>query len=147
MKLERNNKSLKFIYELISNEKYAIAYNIINELPEQERKKSIYLFLKAVCIYEEGNDIECLKLLVSFLEEEPLHERKNYSIFTAAICLINLGLEEIALKLFKILPSDYPDLQKEIEQINAVIKRKIEAQTLANALLLILNQQQNKNKN
>lgn len=137
VKTDLDSQLLERIYQLVSNEKYADAYKVIEELPESESKKPSLLFYKAVCLYENGSDLECLRLLVAFLEREPTHEKRNYSIFTAAICLINLGLEEEAMKLLTALPSNYPDLKEEILRTSAVLERKVEARTLADSLLTV----------
>jgi len=115
------------IYELIASEEYAEAERLIGCIPELEKHDPILLFFKAVCEYEQGRDVECLQLISSFLERAPHHVKAEYCIFTAAMCLANMGMEEDSLPLLNALPASYPDLLREKRDVSAKLQMKARA--------------------
>ncbi|MEP6671652.1 MAG: hypothetical protein ABJF10_20985 [Chthoniobacter sp.] len=122
------------IYELIASEQYDEAEHLLGCIPDLEKHDPELLFFKAICEYEAGRDVECLQLLSDFLNRAPRHVKADYSVFTAAICLANLGMEEESLPLLNTLPVSYPDLIDEKQSISAKVQIKAQAKVHAEAI-------------
>ena len=87
-----------------------------------------------MCAYKKKDDLGCLKLLNEFLDAAPAHKDSQYALFTAAICLINVGLPYRARQLLARIPSDYPDRDKEFQILNSTIVTIERAELIADSL-------------
>ena len=96
------------------------------------------LLYEAICVYERQQDIECLRLLADFLREVPRHGKRHYAIFTAAVCLMNVGLESRARALLQKVPDTYPGRDKELKDLSVVLARRKKAAVHANAIRSLL---------
>lgn len=62
--------------------------------------------------------------MLKLLKENPFNPKFDYIIFTAATCLINIGLEKEALELIRTLPLSYPDRNNEEKNLNKILESK-----------------------
>jgi thioredoxin-like negative regulator of GroEL len=115
------------IADLVAEDRYSEARPLIDAMAEIEDVVPLVIFYKAICIYEDKDDVECVRLLSRFIERAPRNKKAPYARFTIAICLINLGAYAEALELFATVPPDYPDWEKEV----AAAKRRLEIQRQA----------------
>ena len=127
-------KIIDNIHELIDKGSYLEASGLIDCVGDLSRVDPILTFFKALCKYELDDDLGCLNLLSDFLKQQPFHVKADYCIFTTAICLKNLGLEEEALPMLRMLPTDYPGLNDELENTEQIIKVKLEARMLGRSI-------------
>jgi len=126
--------TLEHLTTFIVEEKYVEAANAIQELKAAGNRAPELPFYEAICQYEDGEDLKCLHLLARFVKRSPKHPKRNYAVFTAAICLMNLGLDEEAFSLLKTLPKSYPDRDKEIRRLEKLFKNRAKALVQVNAL-------------
>jgi hypothetical protein len=94
------------VYRLIDAEDYETAESLIQRLRSEGCSHCDLLLYEAICVYERQQDIECLRLLADFLREVPRHGKRHYAIFTAAVCLMNVGLESRARALLQKVPDN-----------------------------------------
>lgn len=118
------NKHLDEIHSLIQSDDYVTARAQISEARAAGHKEALLSLFEATCVYEAGNDIETLRLLAEFLASSANSAKRQYALFTAAVCLENLGLNEQALELLQKIPESYPDLQKERTDATNGLKRQ-----------------------
>jgi TolA-binding protein len=121
-------KHLDDIHSLIQSEDYAKAKVQISEARSAGHREALLSLFEATCVYEEGDDIETLRLVAEFLASTTKSEKRPYALFTAAVCLENLGLNEQALELLQMVPETYQDLHK--ERVNATNDFKRQKQAL-----------------
>ena len=107
------SKHLDDIHSLIQSDDYASAKAKIVEARAAGNKEALLSLFEATCVYETGNDIETLRLLAEFLASSTNSAKRTYALFTAGLCLENLGLNEQALEMFQKVPDGYKDLDKE----------------------------------
>ncbi|PUB74049.1 MAG: hypothetical protein DBP03_11825 [gamma proteobacterium symbiont of Ctena orbiculata] len=106
--------SLEVIHKLVESGFYEEALNKIQAAKSRGETNPILMLFEALALYDGKKDLECLALLNKFLSEvAPDHEKYNYVLFTAGICLMNLGLPAEAYKLFNIVPNEYPEIDNE----------------------------------
>lgn len=89
---------------------------------------------EATCVYETGDNIETLRLLAEFLASSRNSDKRAYALFTAAVCLENLGLNEQADKLLENLPEAYPGLEKERTHVRKELNRQKQALLLLSGI-------------
>ena len=100
------------IHALLDADEYVEAKSKIDTMRSLGVEDSILLLFEALCAYESDNDIETLRLIAEFLSSSDSDHKKPYARFTAAICLVNLGLYEQARELLGTVPESYPDLKE-----------------------------------
>ncbi|HSI12241.1 MAG TPA: tetratricopeptide repeat protein [Chthoniobacter sp.] len=115
------------VHALVDAEKYSDAFALIEEQRDRADAPSLLHFYEGICLYEQGDDNGCLRLLAKFIDQEPAHIKSDYAVFTAAICLVNLGMDDLSNQLLDRLPASYPDLAHERKCIDEVLRRKREA--------------------
>ncbi len=122
--------NLDDIHILIQSDDYATASARIAEARAAGHKEALLSLFEAICVYETGNDVETLRLIAEFLASTKSIEsieKRPYALFTAAVCLENLGLLEQAYELLAKVPESYPDIQKERAHIAEGIKHRKQA--------------------
>lgn len=112
------------IGDLVRQDRFQEARKLIDSLDGEKHNTPLLLFYEAICLYEEKNDVDCVRLLSEFINCVPNHTKANYAKFTIAICLTNLGLQEQSLLFLEELPEDYPDLQRELAHVRSLIERR-----------------------
>lgn len=117
------------IADLVAEDRYDEARPLLDAMTEIEDSVPLVLFYKAICIYEDKDDVECVRLLTRFIERAPRHKKVPYARFTFAICLVNLGAYAEALEVFGTVPEDYPDLKKEVAA--ATIRHDLQKKAIA----------------
>ena len=122
-----SSKHLDDIHSLIQSSDYASAKVKIAESRAAGHKEALLSLFEATCVYETGDDIETLRLLAEFLASSTNSVKRPYGLFTAAVCLENLGLNEQALELLQKVPEGYQDLHKERAQATKELKRQKQA--------------------
>ena len=132
------DEEIQSIYEWIDADDYTTAELLIQRLRDQGCTRCELSLFEAICTYEKKDDAGCLRLLAEFLREAPGHPKRSYAIFTAAICLVNLGLERRALDLLRSLPSSYPDRGAELKNVRAVLAKRRAARVHADAIQALL---------
>lgn len=132
---ERLTPKLEEIYHLIESDAYDEAMERIAELESPDRDDAIVFLYKALCIYERGDDLECMRLLVSFIGAvPPRHPKLKYALFTFAVCLQNQDLDDDALSILRSLPSTYPDLDAAIASSERALSSRRSAQEILESL-------------
>lgn len=122
---ERLSPKQEEIYRLIESDRYDEAMERIAILESPDRDDPIVFLYRALCIYERGDDLECMRLLVSFIGAVPAKNPKlKYALFTFAVCLQNLHLDDEALTILRSLPSTYPDLHLAIANSEQALESK-----------------------
>lgn len=106
--------NISAIHKLVESGFHEEALNKIQSAKDKGETNPILILFEALALYDGNNDLECLVMLNEFLSKiGPDHEKYNYALFTSGICLMNLGLPTEALKLFNLVPSEYPDIDSE----------------------------------
>ncbi len=106
--------NISAIHKLVESGFHEEALNKIKEAKDKGETNPILMLFEALALYDGKKDLECLVLLNKFLSEiGPEHGKYNYALFTAGICLMNLGLPTEASKLFNLVPNEYPDIESE----------------------------------
>lgn len=124
---EKNSDYHEKIYQLIATEKYQEALKLIYKMgAEREIFPESFLY-EGICLYEEKNDLKCMMCMKEFISAHPLHEKKDYAIYTTAICLINLGVTESAVALLENLSETYPNRDKVLAEAKGELLHKLEA--------------------
>lgn len=118
---ERLAPKLEEIYRLVDSDRYDEAMERIAALDEPERSDPIVLLYRALCAYERKNDLECMRLLASFVSAAPKHIKVPYALYTFAVCLQNLDLNDEALTILRTLPKKYPDLEAALASSEAAV--------------------------
>ncbi|MBV9657332.1 MAG: hypothetical protein JO295_04400 [Verrucomicrobia bacterium] len=129
---------IEVLYRLINDDQYSEADQLLGRLRAGGKCDVELLLCEAICRYEDGDDVECLKLLANFVTAAPEHIKTDYATFMAATCLANLGLFGRALRLLQMVSPSYPKRDEEMRGLRARLDsgRKAEefAQTLEDAL-------------
>lgn len=119
--------TLDEIHALIQSDDYVKASARIAEARAAGRVEVLLTLFEALCMYESGDDVETLRLLAEFLPNSTNTKKRPYALFTAAVCLENLGLHEQALELLKKVPRSYPALKKELSHSKLALERQKQA--------------------
>jgi len=122
------------VYKLIDADNCAEAFRMIQEYRSQAFGCPEFTLYEALCFYDEKNDLECLRKCLSFISDNPTHSKKNYALFTIAMSLCNVGLEEEALSILQSLPASYPDRDREIHKLEATLKVREEVRSVLKAI-------------
>jgi len=122
-----SSKQLDDIHSLIQSNDYASAKTKIAEARAAGNREALLSLFEATCVYEMGNDIETLRLLAEFLASSTNSTKRAYALFTVALCLENLGLNEQALEIFQKVPEGYQDLDKERSRAAQDLKQQKQA--------------------
>jgi len=120
-------KHLDDIHSLIQSEDYTTARARITEARAAGHTEALLSLFEATCVYEMGDDIETLRLAAEFLASTTNSVKRPYALFTAAVCLENLGLNEQALELLQKVPESYQALHEERVQATKELKRQRQA--------------------
>jgi len=123
----KSTSTIDKIHALIDADDYLAAMSGIREARQAGCDDAILSLFEAICVYEVGEDNEALRLLAEFLGNSKNHSKQSYALFTASVCLENMGLYREAQELLSKLPKSYPGLEKEI----ADITRQLAQQKLA----------------
>jgi len=102
--------ALDEIHALIQADDYSAAATRIVEARATGHTDALISLFEAICVYEAGDDVETLRLIAEFLASSERPEKRPYALFTAALCLNNLGLIEQSLELLAKVPASYPDI-------------------------------------
>lgn len=121
------SRRLSIIGKLINDDRNSEAEELLDSVELRDNPEPMLLLYRALTTYERRDDLSCLKLLNEFVNHAPNHSKAPFAKYTAAICLINLGLGERAISILKSIPEDYPDLQKELKSAQEAIRKKREA--------------------
>ncbi len=111
---EASYEAICRIADLVGEDRYSEARPLIDAMAEIEDSVPLVLFYKAICVYEDKDDVECVRLLSRFIERAPRNKKVPYARFTIAVCLINLGAYAEALEILATVPTDYPDWEREM---------------------------------
>lgn len=122
-----SSKHLDDIHLLIQSNDYAGAKTKIAESRAAGHKEALLSLFEATCTYETGDDIETLRLLAEYLASTTDSVKRPYALFTAAVCLENLGLNEQALELLQKISEGYQGLNRERAQATKELKRQKQA--------------------
>lgn len=111
---EESYEAICRIGDLVAQDRYDEARPLLDAMTKIEDSMPLVLFYKAICVYEDKDDVECVRLLSRFIERAPRHKKVPYARFTIAICLMNLGAYAEALEILATVPPDYPDWEREV---------------------------------
>ncbi len=128
-------------HKLVDGEEYEKALSHIKRIRAWGCSDQVLVLFEAVCIYEQGDDLRALELLVEFLKTGGSHPKANYAKFTAAICLINLGLLAPAEHILQSLPDGYPDVRRERSEVGEQLRKQQEAMKKLSEITLIGNRE------
>ena len=117
-------KQIHSAYELVDSDQYADALIQIENLRSNGCNDPVLVLYEALCIYEAGDDLETLRLLSEFLDQAKVHRKREYALFTSAICLMNLGLVSEAKNIFNKIPDSYPNIHTERKNVEEKLKSK-----------------------
>lgn len=131
------SKHLDDIHSLIQSNDYESAKAKIAEARAAGNQEALLSLFEATCVYEMGNDIETLRLLAEFLASSTNSTKRTYALFTAALCLENLGLNEQALEILQKVPEGYQDLDKERARAAQDLKHQKQALLLFAGIRII----------
>ena len=126
------------VYQLMDADDYDTAETLILRLRRAGCVRSELLLFEALCSYERADDVRCLELITQFLKKAPNHGKRYYALFTASVCLINLGLEKRARRLLEQVPPSYPDREKEMKFLRSILSKKKRAAECADEILKML---------
>jgi thioredoxin-like negative regulator of GroEL len=129
-----SDSHIQTLHQLVSADRYDEADRLIQELRDNDQQYPELFLYEAICRYEEGNDLECLRLLTEFLRAAPKHIKRDYATFMAATCLVNVGLLEQSLRLLQRISSTYPARDDEMQDLNARLSTRTRASEYAEAL-------------
>jgi len=119
------DKELNEIYILVNTDEYKKTLLRIKKLRFRGCNDVVLFLYEALCAYEAGDDLECLRLLSIFLNTAEHHQKREYALFTVGICLMNLGLVGEAKKVFIQISDKYPNILKERENAeNEILSRQ-----------------------
>lgn len=119
------------VYNLIATDRYKEVLQLVYKMREEGEDFSASFLYEGLCHYEEKNDLKCLMCMKQFISEHPLHEKKDYPVFTSAICLINLGITETAVELLDSISKTYPDRERTLVEAQSELSQKLEAMHIA----------------
>ena len=107
------SNELEIAYQLVDSDKYSDALIYIEDIRKNGCDDVILDLYEALCIYEAKDDVECLRLISKFLSRASKHRKREYALFTAGVCLMNLGLANEALSTFEQVADSYPNIESE----------------------------------
>ncbi len=105
---EASYEAICRIGDLVAEDRYEEARPLLDAMTEIEDVVPFVLFYKAICIYEDKDDVECVRLLSRFIERAPRNEKVPYARLTIAVCLINLGAYAEAWRFLPRFPRTIP---------------------------------------
>jgi len=129
-----SDSHIQTLHQLVSADRYTEADRLIRQIRDDGKEYPELFLYEAICRYEEGNDLECLRLLTEFIRAAPKHVKRDYAVFTAAICLFNVGLLENSVRLPERISSTYPARDDEMQNLNARLNTRTKASEYAEAL-------------
>ena len=121
------DRDIQRLHELVAKDLDDDALVLIHNLRDQGRADPELDLYQGLSIYRTRDDLECLRHLTTFVIQNPDHSKRDYALFTCAICLINLGLEDCAIGILENLPVSYPDREKEIAHCSEYIEKQRKA--------------------
>jgi outer membrane protein assembly factor BamD (BamD/ComL family) len=118
------------IYALIREDRTKEARSVIDQARAADNSFPELDLYEALCLYEEKEDLKCINLLTAFVHNNPLHQKRDYAIFTAAISFMNLEMPGEALQLLELIPDSYPDKETSVKEARNTIEKQSQGKEL-----------------
>ena len=138
------NSQTKAIYDRawasFCSSKYEDALAVIQSSSPEVQASGAILIVAADSLYELGKDLEALQAYILYLEKHPTGRASSFALFNSAICLKNIGAEDEAIEVLKLVPDGHEGLQKEVADSLNRVNRLEQARKLFKKLQVYMEQ-------